>query len=213
MWTFSFPEPYDAQVRAALQNGHSIAGSSPVIAQSESIRPRSYATTTTTTQFVSQESRLLSPWTSRRSLQQFSYFAVGASFVVMSALVTRRALAKKYLSIKPAGLFSPSNRVKEAPGGLDAFEALSLATLNVGSFAVMMVGGGLWAFDISNLEELRTKVRRSMDTDGKDKSEQEVEADIEEWLGVVLARLQGKNDKDISEMIKEAQQMGQSRKS
>ncbi|KAF2150354.1 hypothetical protein K461DRAFT_295641 [Myriangium duriaei CBS 260.36] len=211
MWSFSLPTPYDARpsqhIAPTTSGKHASAASRP-----EQLGPQSYATSTIPTQ-KPEESRWQTLWTSRRSRQQFSYFAAGASFMLLSAWVTRRALNRKLLSTKPSGLFSPSNHVKPAPGSLDALEALSLATLNVSSFGVMMIGGGLWAFDISNLEELRTKVRRGMDIDGKDKTDPEYEADMEEWMAVMLARLQGKNDKDIGEMLKEAAQIGQSRKS
>lgn len=208
-WPLSLPTPYDAQVRSAAPGGQLSTQSGP---RSTSTRPQSYSNTFTRPE-PEGESRWQTLWTSRRSRQQFSVFAAGAGLVLLSSLVTRRALARKYLSLKPKGLFSPSNDVKPAPGGLDAAEALGLATLNVTSFAAMMVGGGLWAFDISNMEELRAKVRKGMDIDGKDKSEAEVEEDIEEWMAVMLARLQGKNDKDIGEMIKQAALIGQNKKS
>lgn len=205
-WPFSFPEPHDARVRAKQANGPSSQGSSEVI------KPQRYSTPTVTE--APGESRWNTLWTSSRSRQQFSYFAVGATFVIASSLITRRALTRKYNSIRPKGIFSPSNKVDDAHGSLDAIEALSLATLNVCSFGVMMVGGGLWAFDISNIDELRTKLRKGMDIEGgHGKTEEEAEEDIEEWLGVVLARLQGKGDKDIAQMVKEANEKGLSKKS
>ena len=192
-WPFSIPQPYDAQVRTRAQE-----------APSQSSGPRSYLSTP-----KSQEPDWSNSWLSGRSLKQFSVFAAGATCVVLSTLVTRRALARKYLSIKPAGLFSPSNKVPEAQGSLDAAQALTLATMNVGSFGLMMVGGGLWAFDISSMNELRAKVRRGMGTDGNEEVDAELEEDIEEWMAVMLARLQGKNDKDIGEMLKEVGNLGQ----
>lgn len=45
-------------------------------------------------------------------------------------------------------------------GAGDAFEALSLATLNVCSFAMMATGGVLYALDINSVEDMRRYVRR-----------------------------------------------------
>ncbi|KAF4548513.1 Hypothetical protein D9617_27g044800 [Elsinoe fawcettii] len=202
-WPFSIPEPYDALQRRT----HGLSSPS----DRSVIKPQRYSEPTEATTPTSERWHAL--WTSSRSRQQFSIFAIGASFVVLSSVITRRALVRKWASVQPAGLFSPSNKVKDANGSLDAAEALGLATLNVCSFGVMAVGGGLWAFDISNIEELRAKVRKGMDIEGGDgKTEAEAEEDIEEWLGVVLARLQGKGDKDIAEMVKQANEKGLSKK-
>ncbi|KAG8624623.1 hypothetical protein KVT40_007690 [Elsinoe batatas] len=198
-WPFTLPEPNDARQRRL----HGL----PAPSNSSVIKPQRYSEPTEPSTSTSERWHTL--WTSSRSRQQFAVFAFGAGCMILSSVITRRALARKWASVQPAGMFSPSNKVKDANGGLDAAEALGLATLNVTSFGVMAVGGGLWAFDISNLEELRTKVRKGMDIEGGEgKTEAEAEEDIEEWLGVVLARLQGKNDKNISEMIKEANEKG-----
>lgn len=67
-----------------------------------------------------------------------------------------------------------------------ALEALSLATLNVLSWTMMVAGGALWAFDISSMDDLRRKVRKGMGIEGR--TEQDAEEEIEEWLATVLAR-------------------------
>ncbi|PNS19665.1 hypothetical protein CAC42_7509 [Sphaceloma murrayae] len=203
-WPFSLPEPHDARVLSGRLNGAAQGDSTP-------IKHRSYSDYTPPQ--PEHTPRWYTLWASPRSWRQFSYFALGAGLLMYSSVITRRALARKYLSIKPKGMFSPSNKVEDANGQMDAVEALSLATLNVTSFGVMMVGGGLWAFDISSLEELRARVRMKMDIDGHGKSEAETEEDIEEWMGVVLARLQGKGEKDIAEMVKQANEKGISNKS
>lgn len=75
---------------------------------------------------------------------------------------------------------------------LVALEALSLATINVVSWGMVGVGGGLWRWDVRSLEEMRRKVRGGLGVDGKGRSEQEVEEEMEEWLAGVLARKEEK---------------------
>lgn len=89
-------------------------------------------------------------------------------------------------------------------GRLDAYEALSIATINVISFAVMMTGGTLWAFDISSMDELRQKVsRRKLELDGIGRTGKD-EAAEEEWkefLGKALNKKENKtrNENDEEE--------------
>lgn len=101
-------------------------------------------------------------------------------------------------------MFTPSNEVEKVGASLDAFEALTLATMNVASFGVMMVGGAAWAADISSVEELRTRVKAKLNPEGKTDAEEE--EDLEEWMASVLARLQGKNQKSLEDMMKELQE-------
>lgn len=62
-----------------------------------------------------------------------------------------------------------------------------IATLNVFSVGVMVSGGLSWAFDISALDDMRTKVRTNMGVDPIRKDE-DAEKEIEEWFATVLAR-------------------------
>ena len=67
----------------------------------------------------------------------------------------------------------------------------------------------MWALDISEVEDLRRKVRKKMDVEGGEgKTPQEAEDDIEEWIAFAMAKLQGKSDQDIAEMVKQAAQKG-----
>ncbi|KAF2453047.1 hypothetical protein BDY21DRAFT_357152 [Lineolata rhizophorae] len=133
----------------------------------------------------------LSFFTNARSRQQFGLFAAGATFTALSALVTRRALARRMQAARPA-YYQQSNRPAGAPvdGGREALEALNIASLNVASIALTLVGGGLWAFDVSSVEELRWRLRRGLGLEAKGKEEDEDE--FEEWLAAVLARKEGK---------------------
>lgn len=130
-----------------------------------------------------------------RNAKQLGLFFAGAGFLTASALIARRAVARRMLDSLP-GFYQPSHHgPKPPPRGpkekgedqLVAVEALGLATLNVFSFGVMMTGGLMFAFDISNVEELRRKARGSLyGTNGvvDDAAEQQVE----EWIAEVLSR-------------------------
>jgi hypothetical protein len=74
---------------------------------------------------------------------------------------------------------------------MEAFEALSIATVNVLSFSMMFTGGLLWAFDISSLDDMRRKLRGGLGMDD-DERENAAEEEMEEWLTTVLARKEQK---------------------
>jgi hypothetical protein len=89
--------------------------------------------------------------------------------------------------------FYSSNRnpVKVDAGerSLLAAQALGLATLNVMSFGVMLVGGISWAFDLSSVAELRERtqaaVRRPGSVDPEDeKAMEELMEDLMGKLGM-----------------------------
>ena len=87
-------------------------------------------------------------------------------------------------------------------GRLDAYEALSIATINVLSLAVMITGGTLWAFDISSMDELRQKVsRRRMQLDGTGRTERDdaVEEEWKEFLGKALGKAKNNTRKENDE--------------
>lgn len=71
-------------------------------------------------------------------------------------------------------------------------DALTIATANVFSLAMMCTGGMLWAFDIASIDELRAKMRGRLGTGrvaggGDSKAERE----LEEYIGSMF---QKKND-------------------
>jgi hypothetical protein len=76
----------------------------------------------------------------------------------------------------------------KAGGPLMAIEALNLATLNVIGFAIMMVGGLSYAFDISTMDELRVKARAVIGGAAGGRTDEEAEREVEEWVARVLAR-------------------------
>lgn len=140
----------------------------------------------------------------RRSAKQLGLFFAGAAFLAGSALISRRAVARKMTDAYPK-LFQPSHHGPRAPprnptekseDTLVAVEALGLATLNVFSFGIMMTGGLMYAFDISNVEDLRHKARRSLyGADGV--VDEAAEQQVEDWIADVLSRRDQKEDTDI----------------
>ncbi|KAI1334719.1 hypothetical protein F5Y15DRAFT_284274 [Xylariaceae sp. FL0016] len=126
---------------------------------------------------------------SQRSLKQLGLFFGGASFLALATLVTRRSITRKRRATIPK-FYTPSNLPAnkiESDGSFIALEALSLATLNVCGFAIMMTGGISWAFDMSNMEDLRSKAQRHMyPTDAKLSAEEERQ--VEEWVTKMLGR-------------------------
>jgi hypothetical protein len=133
-------------------------------------------------------------------------FYGGIAFSCFSLLVTRRAMHKKYLAAYPhlvkkkAGgktievpTFTPSTTAPKAEGGIDAAEALYLATLGV--FSVFMTGIGAFMKynDIGDMEDMRDFVRAGVGYDvyaGDTDSDKE----IEQWMAEVLSRKEGVGD-------------------
>lgn len=129
---------------------------------------------------------------SKRSMKQLGLFFGGAAFFGISSLITRRALVRRYTSTIPK-FYQPSNRqVDGVNGAMEAFDALTVATANVLSVGMMTAGGALWAFDISSLEDMRSKIRGGLGIDGTEGRESKAEQEMEEWLATVLARKEEK---------------------
>jgi hypothetical protein len=141
-----------------------------------------------------------------RARRQNAMFFGGLAFTCMTLLVTRRASRKKALAMYPnlqpkigkdskiqLPQFTPSNTPPKAEGGLDAAEALFLATLNVGAIFMTGIGGFMKYCDIADTEDLRDFVRRGV---GYDVYAGDTEADkeIEQWFAEVLSRKDGTGD-------------------
>ncbi len=123
---------------------------------------------------------------SKRSLRQLGLFAGGAGFFFWSVLISRRAIIHHQIASRLK--FYSSNQClgrseKDLPkkDPMVAAEALGLATLNTLSFAIMAAGGVTWAFDISNMEDLRRYSRRSVVTVGGTVDAAEEQA-VVDWM-------------------------------
>ncbi|KAI0475792.1 hypothetical protein GGR56DRAFT_435479 [Xylariaceae sp. FL0804] len=131
----------------------------------------------------------LPPITSPRSLRQMSIFFAGAGFLGLSTLVTRRAVTRKMAATVPR-FHNYNNNPPAANGALLALEALSLATLNAMAFGIMFTGGLAWAFDISNLGDLRRRAQKHIGvTNGH--IDEEAEREVEAWVSKFML-LEGK---------------------
>jgi hypothetical protein len=129
------------------------------------------------------ESAFFSP----RSRRQLSLLAAGVGFFAISSVITRRSIVRRYKATVPK-FYQPSNRPStQVNGAMEAFEALNIATVNVFSVGMMVTGGLLWAFDIASLDDMRSKVRTNLGVDPI-RTDQDAEAEIEEWFATVLAR-------------------------
>lgn len=125
----------------------------------------------------------------RRFRRQNALFFGGLGFAMLSAWVTRRSLIRKRPPI-PA-TFKPSNAPPpKAEGGLDAFEALGLATMNTVSVFMTAIGAGFIYFDIADIEDMREAVRKGMGFDVYG-GETDADKEMEEWVAEVLSRKDG----------------------
>ena len=133
---------------------------------------------------------------SARSRKQLLLFAAGSTFLFFSMSITRRALVKRSVATFPK-FYHPGHLpipgAASFNGPTEALQALNLATLNTMAASMTLVGGVLWAFDISTLDEMRQKVRGGLGVDGTGRTESDVEEEFEEWIAGVLKR---KDDKE-----------------
>jgi hypothetical protein len=116
---------------------------------------------------------------SARSRHQLGLFFAGSAFVMLSSLVTRRAILRRVRSVRPP-FFHQSNEqpLVKFNGPLEAADALGVATINVFSYALMIGGGLFWAFDISNIRELKERIKLPLDLE-KTEEEKEMTEDQE----------------------------------
>ncbi|KAJ4248937.1 hypothetical protein NW757_008051 [Fusarium falciforme] len=127
------------------------------------------------------------PWT--RQLKQFGLFFAGAGFMAASVAISRRSVLRRRLDSLPKFYSSNRQPVKfdSADRSLLAVQALGLATLNVMSFAVLLVGGISWGFDLSSIQELRERSQAAIRRPGLVNPEDEKE--MEKMMEDLMARL------------------------
>ena len=112
----------------------------------------------------------------------------GLGFSILSLVVTRRSLRRKRIAAATAA--NNPTTASQVDGGLEAVEALGLASLNVFSFAMAAVGVAMTWFDIADVEDMRETVRRSAGYDvyGGDS---EADRELEVWIADVLSKNDG----------------------
>ncbi|KAI5818815.1 hypothetical protein BZA77DRAFT_306477 [Pyronema omphalodes] len=126
---------------------------------------------------------------SKRILKQLALPAFGAAFLLLSVRMTRRSTARKLRETIPP-YYHPNNAPPVNPpnGAMDALEALQLATLNVFSVAMLLIGGGAFAMDVSTIEDLRERFKATDMGEEWEKTNKAAEEEWEEWAVSILAR-------------------------
>ncbi|ORY09248.1 hypothetical protein BCR34DRAFT_376364 [Clohesyomyces aquaticus] len=135
--------------------------------------------------------------TSPRSLRQLSIFFLGATCLMASTAITRRAVRRRLLRVAPKYYEPNTNPHEHFSPAMDAIQALNLATMNVFSFGIMMVGGALWAVDISSLGEMQTALRGRLGYESFDKPDRvapEAHSSLEEIIIDKRKEAAGKHD-------------------
>ncbi|KAJ5116326.1 hypothetical protein N7456_000674 [Penicillium angulare] len=133
------------------------------------------------------ESRPLPP-PSPRNNTNLKLLIGGAAFFSLSVWITRRASIKKQIACIPPFYTSSLFHQPKVNGAGEAFEALNLATINVLSFGMMTGGAVMYGLDINGLDDARRFMRVAMDggVDDAGKSDEQLEADVTEWVTSVL---------------------------
>ena len=136
----------------------------------------------------SSQSTFFSP----RSIKQLGLFFAGAGFLTASILISRRAAIRHHRTSQlkyyhPNYKSAKTGDATERRDPMVAVEALNLATLNVMSFALMAGAGTAWALDISSIEDLRERARRSLYGPGG-RADEDAEKEVAEWMAKTLGR-------------------------
>lgn len=122
------------------------------------------------------------PITSQRSLRQLSIFLLGGACLLASTAITRKAVWRRQLRVKPK-FYEPNTNPHEYFSPFhDAIQALNLATMNCASVGVMAVGGIMWSFDVANLREAQASLRRRLNYDSIYGSEDDIPRNLSELI-------------------------------
>ncbi|RMZ18657.1 hypothetical protein D0862_00095 [Hortaea werneckii] len=141
-------------------------------------------------------------WASRQRRKDALLYG-GVVFTFLSLFVTRRSLIRRRKTDYPATFTAqtPENRPK-VNGGLEAAEALGLATLNVTSLAMLTAGGFATYFDVADIEDMREGVRRGIGYDVYGGNPEE-DKEMEDWVKDLLTKRDEGENVDIRGRIGE----------
>ncbi|MCJ1440793.1 MAG: hypothetical protein MMC23_001279 [Stictis urceolatum] len=187
----SLPQPNDARPRPSASPSTSRPSSSPTPAtaasqsQSKPQLPPSAPPLSESPAYGTPQNPTLIQRNRALSLLLF-----GTAFTLLSARLTKRSITKRQSQIRPH-FWHPSNEAPLVPisGAFEAVEALSLATVNVVSWAMVWTGGVLWAFGINGVEDMRRRVRGGLGVEEERAgNEERADREIEEWMARVLER-------------------------
>jgi hypothetical protein len=122
------------------------------------------------------------PITSERSLRQLSIFFLGGACLLASTAITRKAVWRRQLRVKPK-FYEPNTNPHEFFSPFhDAIQALNLATMHCTSVGIMALGGIMWTFDIANLKEAQTSLRGRLNYSSIYKSEDDIPRSFSELI-------------------------------
>ena len=122
------------------------------------------------------------PVTSSRSLRQLSVFLLGSVCLVASTAITRKAVWRRQIRIKPS-FYAPNTNPHEFFSPMsDALQALNMATMNCFSVGLMVLGGTMWTLDIATLKEARSVLRKRLNYDSIYRSEDDIPNGLGETL-------------------------------
>jgi len=143
----------------------------------------------------------------QRARRQDATFYGGLAFAAFSLFITARAIRHRRPQITLPS-FTPSNTPPpKVESGLEAVQALGLATLSVSGIALALVGAAMKVFDIADVEDLREQVRRGagFDVYGGDGA---ADRELEQWVAEVLSRKddQGNLQEGIAKKLMELEQ-------
>ncbi|KAM0508174.1 hypothetical protein ACHAP8_000384 [Fusarium lateritium] len=138
-----------------------------------------------------------------RSFRQMGLLLTGAGFLAASVAVSRRSVLRMRKDSFPKFYYSNRNPVTVDMGERSflAAQALGLATLNVMSFGVMLVGGISWSFDLASVEELRERTQAAVRRPGS--ANPEDEKAMEELMEDLMGKLGMENPQKPSDTPKE----------
>ncbi|KAI6777855.1 uncharacterized protein J7T54_002753 [Emericellopsis cladophorae] len=133
----------------------------------------------------------------QRHFRQLSLLVLGSAFLSTSIFISRRSVVRLQKSSFPHFFLSnrtPASRLPSDDKYPIAGRALGLATLNVTSFGVLLVGGISWAFDLCSVTELRNRTQmrlqkgRQVARAGMAEEEKMVEDKVEEEMEKLLGQ-------------------------
>jgi hypothetical protein len=122
------------------------------------------------------------PVTSPRSLRQLSVFFLGGACLLASTAITRKAVWRRQLRIKPKFYEANTNPHEYFSPFSDACQAFNLATMNCVSVGIMALGGAMWSFDIANLREAQAVLRSRLNYDSIYRSEDDIPRSFSELI-------------------------------
>ncbi|GAD92374.1 hypothetical protein ANI_1_3216024 [Paecilomyces variotii No. 5] len=130
----------------------------------------------------------------------------GLSFFLLSTVVTKRALHRRFSAMIPPYYTSSVYHKPNVNGALEALDAFSIATVNVLSLGMVGTGMTMYALDVNNPEDMRRYMRRKFNLGaddvagvGQGTTDNETDKEIEGWLQNALGDVLGKYMKDEAE--------------